>query len=172
MSKSVCETRAATILPQNSGRQPGDSSGAMSKLYQCRHKSLIENFNQTKYGMMSLTHSPQAPPTLECLSKPRISSDDINPKRMISTHISTTRILMCSLAWYQHPEEYRLCTGVSVKDLSWGETLTIRLDQGTESIEKPAVAIELLLVLLFQTEDDLNRADACRHLPSLRDDNI
>jgi hypothetical protein len=49
---------------------------------------------------------------------------------------------------------------------------TIGVDQGTESVEEPAVAVELLLVLLLQTEDDLNRADTRRHFSSVRDHNI
>jgi hypothetical protein len=39
MSKSTCETRAATELPRSSEKQLGDSSGEVSKLCQCQHKS-------------------------------------------------------------------------------------------------------------------------------------
>lgn len=61
---------------------------------------------------------------------------------------------------------------VSVKNPSWESVPTIRVDQWTKSIKEPAVAVKLLLVLLFQAEDNLNWAVPGRHLPSLRYDHI
>lgn len=61
---------------------------------------------------------------------------------------------------------------ISVRNPSWGNAPTIRVDQWTESVKEPAVTVELLLVLLFQAEDDLNWAVPSRHLPSLRNDYI
>jgi hypothetical protein len=61
---------------------------------------------------------------------------------------------------------------VSVMNSSWENVPTIWIDQWTKGIKEPAVAIKLLLVLLFQAEDDLNWADPSRHLPSLRNDYV
>ena len=46
----------------------------------------------------------------------------------------------------------------------------VRLDQRAKRVEEPSVTIELLLVLLLQTEDDLNRAGTLRNFASLRND--
>jgi hypothetical protein len=38
------------------------------------------------------------------------------------------------------------------------KVLTIGFDQRAKSIEEPTVTVELLLVLFFETENDLDRA--------------
>jgi len=43
---------------------------------------------------------------------------------------------------------------------------TFGFDQWTKCIEKPPVAVEFLLVLFFQTEDDLDRAGVHSSFPS------
>lgn len=50
--------------------------------------------------------------------------------------------------------------------------LTVRLDQRTKGIEEPSVAVQLLLVLLLQTEDDLNGASTLRYLARICDNDI
>ena len=43
---------------------------------------------------------------------------------------------------------------------------TFGFDQGAKRIEKPSMAVEFLLVLFFQTEDDLDRAGVHSSFPS------
>ncbi len=50
--------------------------------------------------------------------------------------------------------------------------LTVRLDQRTKGVEEPSVTVQLLLVLLLQTEDDLNGAGTLRDLAGICDNNI
>ena len=42
---------------------------------------------------------------------------------------------------------------------------TFRFDHGAECVEKPPMAVEFLLVLLFETEDDLNGTSVTGSLP-------
>jgi hypothetical protein len=43
---------------------------------------------------------------------------------------------------------------------------TFRIDQGAKCVKKPSMAVEFLLILLFQAEDDLNGTRVHGGLPS------
>lgn len=49
---------------------------------------------------------------------------------------------------------------------------TVGLDERAEGVEEPPMTVELLLVLLLQAEDDLNRTCALRHFTLVRDDDM
>lgn len=49
-------------------------------------------------------------------------------------------------------------------------SITIWINQWTKCIEEPAVAVEFLLVLLLETEYDLNGASSLRHLARVGND--
>lgn len=157
-------------LPRSSGKQPEGSPGAVSKLYQCQHKFWTTKINRMQHENDEIyalsTSSSDVGLFIEAYN---IIRRDI--RQNLSTYTSTTRRLTCSLVWYRRPGEYRLLK-VNGRAFSWENDFTIRIDQGTKSIEEPAVAVKLLLVLLLQTEDDLNRTGTRRHFSSIRDHNI
>lgn len=49
---------------------------------------------------------------------------------------------------------------------------TVRLDEGAKGVEEPSVAIQLFLVLLLQTKDDLHRASTSGHLTRFGHDDL
>lgn len=49
---------------------------------------------------------------------------------------------------------------------------TVGLNEWAEGVEEPSVAIQLFLVLLLQTKDDLHRASASRYLARLGHDDL
>jgi hypothetical protein len=67
---------------------------------------------------------------------------------------------MSLLAWYRRQEGYRLKNQKSYQrhHRRVHSARTIGFEKRTKSVEEPAMAIQLFLVLLLEAKQDLNRA--------------
>jgi hypothetical protein len=65
---------------------------------------------------------------------------------------------MSQLAWYRHQGEHKLIRfNLNTDHPCEAEIeLAIRIDQRTKGVEEPTMAIEFLLVLLLEAEEDLD----------------
>ena len=111
------------------------------------HQIIIQKNPKQTY-----TYSPQAPPTEECLSKHFHSSYIDVPVGFVptSSKIQTSK----------QSESDKMTPG---------KKRTIWVDQWTKSVEEPPVAIQLFLVLFFETKYNLHWTCALRHLASFCD---
>jgi hypothetical protein len=99
---------------------------------------LFREINYLWQQQEEVTHSPQAPPTPGCLSKP---VQGLVAYRKILQVLTFPEFIDGSSGWF--------CSDIN-------ENTDFRFDEGTERIEEPSVTVEFLLILFLQAEDDLD----------------
>ena len=109
---------------------------------------------------LTLTYSPQAPPTFLFLSKP-VWRVQITPqlKIVLFTYISIIHKL--TFPWVLCRRQARCTLNADdeyILESNWTASITIWVNKRTKRIEEPTMTVQLFLVLFFETKDDLNGA--------------